>query len=228
MNKHTEAPSQLLRPTRSADAEESISGRLKSVYSATGNSELKAAYGQWAEHFDHDSVLRGARQAQLVGGLVARFVDPHSGPVLDAGAGTGLLGEFLLICGFANIVGIDMSPEMLEIASRKGAYQELQEQTLGEKLKFSDGAFAAVVSAGVFTEGHAPASSFDELIRVSRPGGQIIFSVNSRVMASEFEPKLDELEAAGKWKLRYRTGPHSIMSASGFDGSAFLFVYQVV
>ena len=37
--------------------------------------------------------------------------------------------------------------------------------------------FAAVLSSGTITPRHAPAHSFDELIRVAMPGASIVFSL---------------------------------------------------
>jgi len=52
--------------------------------------------------------------------------------VLDLACGTGLIGKYLGKQGFKNIVGLDISPNMLEEASQKGYYSELVEHTLGE------------------------------------------------------------------------------------------------
>lgn len=204
-----------------------IADRLKSVYNATGKSELKVAYDDWATEFDRDCMLRAGRQAFLVGGLAARFLQP-SDAILDAGAGTGLVGEFLSFCGFENLVGIDISPEMLAVAEQKNAYQKLLEGTLGEPLSFDDDTFSAVVSAGVFTHGHAPPESLHELIRVTRPGGHVIFSVNSQVLEDGFHGTLRGLENLNQWKPTYRTGPHAIMATDISDATALFFVYQVV
>jgi predicted TPR repeat methyltransferase len=45
-------------------------------------------------------------------------------------------------------VGIDVSPKMLELAHRKGAYRELREMELGGRLDLPSDAFSAVVSTG--------------------------------------------------------------------------------
>ena len=48
---------------------------------------------------------------------------------------------------------------------RKGVYRDLREGTLGETLDYETGSYDGVVSAGVLTAGHAPATSLDELVR---------------------------------------------------------------
>lgn len=73
---------------------------------------------------------------------------------------------------------------------------------MGEPLGFATDSFDAVVSVGVFTVGHAPASSFDELIRITRPGGYIIFTLRPDVYRkSGFKEKQASLESEDKWKL---------------------------
>ena len=45
---------------------------------------------------------------------------------------------------------------------------------MSEKLDFPSDSFDAVVTVGVLTVGHAPASSLDELVRITSPGGHIV------------------------------------------------------
>ena len=73
---------------------------------------------------------------------------------------------------------------------------------MGETLEFSAGVFDAVISVGVFTVGHAPANSLDELVRITRAGGHIVFSLRPDVyLDSGFKEKQEALAAAGKWRL---------------------------
>jgi|GEM_PF-1543078 len=72
---------------------------------------------------------------------------------------------------------MDVSEEMLEEARKKGVYLELHRKVLGESLGFSSHTFDAVIGVGVFSPGQGPASAFDELIRITRPSGSIIFTL---------------------------------------------------
>jgi len=56
--------------------------------------------------------------------------------IMDLGCGTGLVGKYLAGAGFKDIVGLDISPNMLEEASNKGVYKELHEHTLNEPAEF--------------------------------------------------------------------------------------------
>jgi predicted TPR repeat methyltransferase len=108
-----------------------------------------------------------------VAAVCARLVDRNA-RILDAGAGTGLLGVALAEDGFSRIDALDLSPAMLAVAERKGIYDSLVEARLGAPLPYDAATFDAVVSSGVLTTGHAPASSLDELVRITRPGGHVV------------------------------------------------------
>ena len=54
----------------------------------------------------------------------------------------------------------------------------------------------------MFTQGHAPASSFDELVRITKPGGIIAFSLRVDTYETDgFKERQSALESSGKWKL---------------------------
>jgi predicted TPR repeat methyltransferase len=175
--------------------------RLVQVHAAKSNAELRALYDAWAAQYDQDLQAFGYSYPPAIAGLVGRYVRECHAPILDAGAGTGIVGEVLSILGYTCLTGIDLSDGMLAVARAKGVYAELKNQTLGERLDFADDSFAAVVSAGVLTTGHAPPSCLDELIRITRPRGHLIFTLSLLVYETGgFRPKLDELSAAGRWR----------------------------
>jgi predicted TPR repeat methyltransferase len=175
--------------------------RLEQVYGAKSNAELRAIYDDWAGRYDEDLRAFGYSFPPPIAGLVARYVSERDAPILDAGAGTGLVGEVLAILGYTELTGIDLSDGMLAVARAKGVYGELKNQVLGERLDFPDDRFAAVVSAGVLTAGHAPPSCFDELIRIVRPGGHLIFTLTLPVYEEGgFKPKLEALVAERRWR----------------------------
>ena len=50
---------------------------------------------------------------------------------------------------------------------------------MGETLGFASGVFDAVIAVGVLTLGHAPANSLDELARITKPSGYVVFTVRT-------------------------------------------------
>jgi len=176
--------------------------KLQWIYSSRDNEELSERYDQWAKDYDNDLENDFAwRGPEIAAGFFAKYV-PKEARVLDAGAGTGLVGVTLAQRGYRDIVAIDLSKGMLEEAGWKNVYRELRQMVMGETLDFPTGSFDAVISVGVLTLGHAPASSFDELIRVTRPGGHIVFSLRPDVYEEGgFKEKMAELENEGRWEL---------------------------
>jgi len=79
--------------------------------------------------------------------------------------------------GYQALTGIDLSREMLARAEARGVYQELHAMDLGTRLDFADDRFAASTALGVLTPGHGPPTALDEMLRVTRPGGHLIFTV---------------------------------------------------
>jgi len=148
--------------------------------------------------------------------------------ILDAGAGTGLVGKLLARQGYNNLVAMDLSVSMLEEARKKNAYQEFHQMVMGESLDYATDSFDAVISIGVLTVGHAPASSFDELIRVTKPGGYIVFSLRPDVYReSGFKEKQDALESEGKWKLAEVSEAFQLLPKGEPDVYHQVWVYQV-
>ncbi len=200
---------------------------LSAVEKNQTSAELSRQYTEWATDYDEHALIRGTRNPGLVSGFAARYVAPDD-TILDAGVGTGLVGEFLHLLGYRNTVGIDMTQAMLDIAESKGIYSELYQMILGESLNFADNAFGAVVSAGVFVHNHAPAHAFDELIRVTRPDGYITFSINYQAyLHGGFEDKFKALENENMWRPIYAVPPYPSQPVFSPDRLAQIYIYQV-
>ena len=176
--------------------------KVQWIYSSRGNKELAERYDQWAKDYDMDLDEEfGWLGPQRAVEFFVKYV-PKDARVLDAGAGTGLVGELLVGKGYKDLVAMDLSKGMLEEARKKNAYREFHQMVMGQPLDYATDSFDAVISVGVLTVGHAPANSFDEIVRITRPGGYIVFSLRPDVYRdSGFKEKQDNLEAAGKWQL---------------------------
>lgn len=174
---------------------------LERLYGATDLDQLRAEYDRIASAYDRD-VVDGMdyRSSKALTATVRRLLRADA-RILDAGVGTGELGTALATAGFTHLDGLDLSPGMLEVAARKGVYRDLREGRLGEPLVYETDAYDAVVSSGVLTVGHAPAESLDELVRVTRSGGHVIFTLRSDQTPPGFDDKIAELQRSGAWEL---------------------------
>lgn len=202
--------------------------RVQWVYEAGNDQELARRYDEWARTYetdmDHEFGWYGPAHAVEA---ALKYV-PKDARILDAGAGTGLVGVMLAEQGYGDLVAIDLSEGMLEEAGKKGVYDELHQMVMGERLDFPTDAFDAVLSVGVLTVGHAPASSLDELVRVTKPGGHIIYTLRPDVYEdSGFKEKHAELASAGRWDLTEVTEPLQVLPKGEPDVLHQVWVHEV-
>ncbi len=198
------------------------------IYASKNEQELRERYDQWAKTYeadlDRDFGWYGPLRAVEAG---VRYISKDA-RILDAGAGTGLVGKLLAEVGYADLVAMDMSEGMLVEARKKNAYKEFHQMVMGETLDFPSDSFDAVISVGVLTVGHAPAKSLDELVRVTRSGGHIVYTLRPDLHEEGgFKEKHAELEAAGKWKLAEVGEPTQILPQGEPDVFHQVWVFEV-
>jgi phosphatidylethanolamine/phosphatidyl-N-methylethanolamine N-methyltransferase len=134
---------------------------------------IKSAYRRWAPVYDRTFGLVAAEGRKHS----VEIINQRRGRVLEVGVGTGLslpaYGRHL------EIVGIDLSPEMLEKARERVEAEHLtnvtglHEMDAGD-LKFDDATFDTVVAMYVMTVVPDPEKVMRELSRVCRPGGEVL------------------------------------------------------
>ena len=78
--------------------------------------------------------------------------------------------------GFEQLVGIDISKEMLELARKKGVYRSLQRASIADYLLDNQEAVSAAIATGVFAENHAGPAELSALLSCVRPGGVVVFT----------------------------------------------------
>jgi predicted TPR repeat methyltransferase len=112
--------------------------RLEKVYSADTPEKAEAAYDGWASKYDADLMAMGYRLPWMFAASVLRHIPFGTGPILDAGCGTGLQVEPLHLLGWRGFTGVDLSTEMMEVARAKGLYDDLQQVELGKDAALRD------------------------------------------------------------------------------------------
>jgi len=176
---------------------------LDKVYTAENHTQLMDAYKDWAVDYDIDTVGRFGYVAHIVTATaLERQLPQKKSRILDAGCGTGLVGEVLKKMGYASMDALDYSKEMLDEAEKKQIYDKLIQADLSKSLDIADKVYDAVVCAGTFTYGHVDAGAFNELIRITRPGGVIIFTIREGAYQDYgYRQRMIELEQSGEWEL---------------------------
>lgn len=203
--------------------------KVSASYTASTVEEQQATYDTWADKYEPDLCGMGYRIPAVIASVFTRFVPKDTQPILDAGCGGGIQAEALALLGYNPITGIDLSEGMLQVARAKNIYADLRQMTLGEHLDFPDDTFAAVLSAGTITPNHAPPHSFEELIRVTRPGAPIIFSLrDDPAQKPEYPATLDRLEKEGAWSPVFSTDSFTSMPYGEPTVSHRIHVYRVV
>ena len=166
--------------------------------------KIKFVYEEWAENYDTDNynLLGTVSQPQCVK-LVAKELEHKTAEMIDIGCGTGLVGEQLKALGFKNFDGIDISEKMLEFAKTRG-YRKLQLGSLTKKLPINDSVYDVTFCVGVFTHGHVKSDRVSELIRITKPGGLICFTVNEGVFEEYgFKDTIVEYEKKKNWEILF-------------------------
>jgi SAM-dependent methyltransferase len=160
---------------------------------------------------DYDSTLTSwgydapARVAEL---LLGAGTEPP-GAVLDAGCGTGLSGMALRDAGFAGrLVGIDLSPDSVTLASARDVYDEVVIGDLQQPLPYEDGAFGGVVCVGVMTYVPDVRAVWGEFVRICRPGATIVCTQRADMWeARDCTAIVHEFEEAGRWAVHHLSPP---------------------
>lgn len=166
---------------------------LKGALGLTGPEACLAYYRDWAASYDQG--FASEMQYLLPAHVAAAFRGTGArGPVLDVGAGTGLLAEALRSMGFDDPVdAVDFSVEMLERAAEKRIYAGLFQADITRPLTLPR-RYGGIVSSGTFTAGHVGPEAFPHLLSVALPQAQFALSINRRVWTSAgFDTSLNEL-----------------------------------
>ncbi|MBM9614860.1 class I SAM-dependent methyltransferase [Desulfobulbus rhabdoformis] len=175
---------------------------LDKVYTAKDHDELMDAYGEWANEYEKDTVDRFGYVAHIESADAFEQVMSHKGAyILDAGCGTGLVGKELSQRGYQKVDALDCSEQMLGEARDKKVYHELFQADMSKRLEFEDNRYDAVICTGTFTYGHVQADAFEELVRITKPGGIICFTIREGAFDDcGYQEKMAEMEHGQSWE----------------------------
>jgi len=150
-------------------------------------SYVVSLFNQYASTFDQHLIgqLKYDVPNQLYS-LVSSIWPKGNLDTLDLGCGTGLCGvQFRPLA--RQLTGVDLSPNMLEMARSRQVYDNLVEADIIDFLKLtSERSADLMIAADVFIYIGNLADVVREFARVSRPGGGLAFSIEAR-QTSDFE-----------------------------------------
>jgi predicted TPR repeat methyltransferase len=176
----------------------------RATYEAETPEALNHAYKKWARLYDRDTVDHmGYVGPDVASNLLDNYLDSRKARVLDAGCGTGLVGEVLKDMGYARVDAMDYSPDMLKVAEEKDVYGKVFQADMNEPLTIPDNAYDATICVGTFTYAHVGPEAFQELTRITKPDGVICFTIRDGAYQEYgYRRKMLELEAADAWELQ--------------------------
>lgn len=140
-------------------------------------------FDAYADNFD--AHLQETLQYQVPRKL-AQLVEKHmvldapSWRALDLGCGTGLVGEALIALNPCQLVGVDLSAQMLDKARSKTIYERLEQaELLAMMQQEPDAAYDLVIAGDVFVYLGRLDEVAAESKRLLRPGGAFVFTVET-------------------------------------------------
>ena len=189
---------------------------------------LRSYYGQWAASYDNDVAAERYFAPKVAFDLLRAHLSEsafQSARLLDAGCGTGLVGELLHQSGAAQIDGFDLSEDMVAQAREKSVYDRLWQgidltQPIAPQIEATE--YDVVMCVGVLTSGHVPPVGFTHLLEVVRTGGLIVMNAREQyVQQYAFEAFCERLVAARQIRLH-----HCALAPSAGDSNALFLVAE--
>jgi predicted TPR repeat methyltransferase len=174
---------------------------------------IEQTFDAFADNFEH--VLGRLKYCgpQLVGDhLASRAIPASSLSALDLGCGTGMVGEAIKPFAY-QIVGVDLSPAMLEHAAAKQVYRQVHRSDIAAFLRESNDRYDLITCMDTFIY----IGRIDEVIALIhsnlKPRGMLLFSTEKLGGAREQDYQLN---VSG----RYSHHPDYLtekLKASGFE-----------
>jgi ubiquinone/menaquinone biosynthesis C-methylase UbiE len=145
--------------------------------------EKKQIFDEWPDKYEKwfkTPLGQIVRRTEL--NLLLEFLDPRPGEaILDAGCGTGIFTTDFLDRG-PRIVGMDISPKMLEVAADKTrGHDFLPVRGSILDLPFLDNYFDKVISNTALEFIADGEKAVSELFRVLKPGGTLVIATLNRL-----------------------------------------------
>ena len=135
-------------------------------------------FDAWAEDYDRDvHDLLGWNGPDATCEYVLKHVEKDAS-ILDAGAGTGLMGVLLRENGYHDLTGTDISQKMLNVARTKKIYKHDFQADLTKPLPVDNESFDCIVCVGV--SGYMIAQTIGDFVRILKPSGHIIYTISDK------------------------------------------------
>jgi 2-polyprenyl-3-methyl-5-hydroxy-6-metoxy-1,4-benzoquinol methylase len=155
-----------------------------------GYSSIERFGTGWERAMEHDDLLN-------------LLPAPRDQRVLDLGCGVGQLARYLAEAGAAEVIGVDISESMLELARTTWAHPRVTYQRAAiEDAEFSSDRFELVVSSLAFHYVEDYAGLLQRIGRWLTPGGSLVFTTEHPIFTARLPQEGWILDADGR-RLRW-------------------------
>ena len=166
---------------------------LSGICDSQNTEELKNKYDSWANNYDADVGEDWSFMPVAIAQTVSKLLNNKNAAILDAGAGTGLVGQALAKQGYTNLTAVDLSEKMLDIAKERQVYKALLQCNLEDDSMFSNSTnFDVVIAAGVFAHAHAGVEILHNLFSLLKEEGFFLLTIREDYRR-EMQADLDRL-----------------------------------
>jgi predicted TPR repeat methyltransferase len=151
---------------------------LKDIPVRAENAYVTKVFDSFAETFDRVLHRLEYRAPALVGQALQNIAGEARADleIVDAGCGTGLLGQYLRPYA-RRLVGVDLSPKMIEKAAKLGVYDETIISELATLLRSSPEAFDIIASSDTLVYFGDLREALAAARTALRPGGRLLFTL---------------------------------------------------
>ncbi len=181
------------------------------------DAQIKRLYDMRAATWDVGAGSDGAYQGHvLVADLFAAvYADATELDVLDAGCGTGLVGDRLIGLHPHSLQGVDLSQSMLDVAQDRGIYTSLHHEELVAFMTRHPSCFDVAVSAATLIHFGDLSPVFAAAATCLRAGGRLMFTIFKSEDA-DVALSFDQGHAEGGCYLHSRGHVERAATAAGF------------
>lgn len=148
---------------------------------------VQSLFDNYAEHFDYE--LMEGLQYKVPEALYREasryFFDRWDLDILDLGCGTGLCGPYFSPRS-KQLIGIDLSEQMLALAEKKNCYQRLIQGEMTQVVAGFKEAFDLIIAADSLVYLGELAPLFIALYQALKPGGYCLFTVERSLAESPY------------------------------------------
>lgn len=173
----------------------------KDIPPRASDSYVRQIFDGYSASFDESLARLEYKAPKLIGELVASTLATGAAryQMLDIGCGTGLCGP-LVKPHAESLTGVDLSPQMLKKAQRRGVYDHLEEAELTAYMSGRRNAFDVVICADTFVYFGDLAEAFVAACSTLRSKGRLFFTV---------EQHSEEEHTEGYWLQDHGRYSHS-------------------